>query len=112
MAEHMRISLLDPKWREEQQRLKEKTAQETLAAGSSIASALQSFAKQRGDIFGSTEEEEEAILRERAKVTGTARDEGRLVWDGTAASAPALQTQAQSRAVDIAAQHAAKVREG
>lgn len=101
VSEHMRISLLDPKWREEQARLKEKTAQETMAAGSGIASALKSFAKQRGDIFGSTEEEEEEALRARSQATGgPAKDEGRLVWDGTSASAASVQTAALTRAAE------------
>jgi splicing factor 3A subunit 1 len=97
MSEHMRISLLDPKWRSEQQRLKEKTAQDTLAEGNSIASALQSFAKQRGDIFGSTEEEEEAILRERA--FEQSKDD-KLVWDGTSASASVVQAQSINRLME------------
>lgn len=96
MSEHMRISLLDPKWRSEQQRLKEKTAQETMAVGGSIASALQSFAKQRGDIFGSTEEEEESILREKAIEMGQEKDD-KLVWDGTSASAAVVQAHSLTR---------------
>ena len=102
MSEHMRISLLDPKWREEQARLREKTAQETLAEGSNIAAALSSFAKQRGDIFGSTEEEEDALLRDRAKAlapaaaSASAGAGGRLVWDGTSASVAGIQTQARA----------------
>ena len=105
MSEHMRIQLLDPKWREEQKRLQEKTAQETMAEDGNIASALNAFAKQRGDIFGSTEEEEEALLRERAKATGSTTnattfggsDEGRLVWDGTAANMHSVQAASLNR---------------
>eukprot|EP00613_Pedinella_sp_CCMP2098_P075338 CAMPEP_0171913066 /NCGR_PEP_ID=MMETSP0993-20121228/11512_1 /TAXON_ID=483369 /ORGANISM="non described non described, Strain CCMP2098" /LENGTH=552 /DNA_ID=CAMNT_0012547005 /DNA_START=3 /DNA_END=1657 /DNA_ORIENTATION=+ len=102
MEEHMRIQLLDPKWREEQQRLKEKHSQETLAEGGNIAAALTSFARQRGDIFGSAEEEAEELHRERAKAVGkanaqaaaqaqaaaggaTGADGGRLVWGSQAA---------------------------
>lgn len=53
MAEHMRVSLLDPKWRTEQQRFQEKQRDTGYAEGSSIADSLRQFAKKRGDIFSS-----------------------------------------------------------
>lgn len=53
MSEHMRVQLLDPKWRVEQQRFQEKQKQTSYAEGSSIADSLQIFARKRGDIFGS-----------------------------------------------------------
>ena len=62
----MRIQLMDPKWREQQQRFLEKQQETTLAAGSSIADSLKQFAKQRGDIFGSAEDTE---LRMQEEVT-------------------------------------------
>jgi len=77
MAEHMRIQLLDPRWREEQRRFQDKQQGSGFAAGGSIADSLRQFAKQRGDIFGSTEEEEQMLLeenegrRKRTEVTYT-----------------------------------------
>ena len=53
MSEHMRVQLLDPKWRIEQQRFQEKQKQTSYAEGSSIADSLSIFARKRGDIFGS-----------------------------------------------------------
>ena len=52
MEEHMRVQLLDPKWREEQKRFAEKQKETGYAEGSSIADSLRMFAKKRGDIFG------------------------------------------------------------
>lgn len=52
MEEHMRVQLLDPKWREEQKRFAEKQKETGYAEGSSIADSLKQFAKKRGDIFG------------------------------------------------------------
>jgi splicing factor 3A subunit 1 len=63
-SEHMRIQLMDPKWRTEQQRFLGKQQETGYAEGSSIADSLKQFAKQRGDIFGSAEEEEARLLTE------------------------------------------------
>jgi splicing factor 3A subunit 1 len=52
LEEHMRIQLLDPKWREEQKRFQEKQKETGFAEGSSIADSLKIFARKRGDIFG------------------------------------------------------------
>ena len=41
----------------------EKNTEETMAEGDAIAKSLTRFAKQRGDIFGSQEDEEEAVLQ-------------------------------------------------
>lgn len=62
MSEHMRIQLLDPKWQEEQRRNQENQKEHNFAEGAQIAESLAHFAKQRNDIFGSTEEEERALL--------------------------------------------------
>jgi hypothetical protein len=52
LSEHMRIALLDPKWREQQQRFVEKQKETNFSEGSSIAESLKIFARKRGDIFG------------------------------------------------------------
>lgn len=55
LSDHMRIQLMDPKWREEQARAAEKQKDTALAEGDSIAASLKSLARKRGDIFGSAE---------------------------------------------------------
>jgi splicing factor 3A subunit 1 len=86
MSEHMRVALLDPKWRIEQQRFQDKQKETGFAEGSSIADNLKQFAKRRGDIFGhkqigssSMEEEEEEEKPET------------IQWDGHQGSIAAAQ---------------------
>ena len=55
LSDHMRIQLMDPKWREEQARAAAKQKDTALAEGDSIAASLKSLARKRGDIFGSAE---------------------------------------------------------
>lgn len=55
LSDHMRIQLMDPKWREEQARAASKQKDTALAEGDSIAASLKSLARKRGDIFGSAE---------------------------------------------------------
>lgn len=52
LTEHMRVQLLDPRWREQQQRFVEKQKETGFAEGGSIADSLKMFARKRGDIFG------------------------------------------------------------
>lgn len=54
-AEHMRINLLDPKWKEQRQRMLEKHKGTSFTSGDDIASALAGLAKNRPDIFGGDE---------------------------------------------------------
>ena len=74
VAEHMRVQLMDPRWRVEQQRFLEKQQDTGFAAGSSIASNLKELARRREDIFGGTEE--------RPASTRGAGDGDRDVWEG------------------------------
>ncbi len=64
LSEHMRVQLLDPKWKEQKARLREKTSDTPYATGDSIASSLQAFARQRTDIFGTAAEEVEQMRKE------------------------------------------------
>ncbi|DBA01969.1 TPA: hypothetical protein N0F65_006702 [Lagenidium giganteum] len=61
--EHMRILLMNPKWREETQRHLEKQKESSYAPGSAIADSLKRFANRRADIFSSSAEEEARLLR-------------------------------------------------
>jgi hypothetical protein len=55
MAEHMRIELLDPRWREQKEHVI-RQADNTLVQGVDISKNLQQLAKRRRDIFGEDEE--------------------------------------------------------
>ncbi|KAF1318383.1 Splicing factor 3 subunit, partial [Globisporangium splendens] len=61
--EHMRILLMNPKWREETQRHLEKQKESSYAAGTAIADSLRRFATKRADIFASSAEEEARLLQ-------------------------------------------------
>lgn len=85
MEEHMRVQLLDPKWREEQKRFVEKQKESGFAEGDSIADSLRLFAKKRGDIFGQAAHgsapnsaaaiaEEAALEKRRQEVCSCGRD--------------------------------------
>ncbi|TMW58022.1 hypothetical protein Poli38472_013496 [Pythium oligandrum] len=63
--EHMRILLMNPKWREETQRHLEKQKESSYAAGAAIADSLKRFATKRADIFSSSADEEARLQRSR-----------------------------------------------
>ncbi len=52
IGEHMRVQLIDPRWRAEQQKFIDKQKETGYAAGDTISQNLQRFAKHRTDIFG------------------------------------------------------------
>jgi splicing factor 3A subunit 1 len=66
--EHMRILLMNPKWREETQRHLEKQKDSSFAAGDAIAENLKRFATKRSDIFTSSAEEEARLLQHQKKI--------------------------------------------
>lgn len=54
-AEHMRISLLDPKWKEQKEAMLSKIKDTTKAGDDEITRNLIGLAKTRPDIFGKLE---------------------------------------------------------
>lgn len=57
MAEHMRISLVDPKWKEQREAMLAKIRDVSYASDEEIANNVVGLAKTRPDIFGSTDDE-------------------------------------------------------
>ncbi|CAM9135276.1 unnamed protein product, partial [Choristocarpus tenellus] len=97
LSDHLRIQLLDPKWREEQERAAAKHKETAYAEGQSIAASLKSLARNRGDIFGSAEAsiEEEAQMREESERKRRRLEEtNRIRWDGNIATANAVRQAA------------------
>eukprot|EP00004_Rigifila_ramosa_P024514 TRINITY_DN7131_c0_g1_i1.p1 TRINITY_DN7131_c0_g1~~TRINITY_DN7131_c0_g1_i1.p1 ORF type:complete len:704 (-),score=225.81 TRINITY_DN7131_c0_g1_i1:70-2181(-) len=92
IEEHMRIELLDPRWRDSARVAKEKKTLETqLAKDEDISRNLGAFATRRTDIFGAGPEvgigkslEDERIDALRAKAEKDLKD--KKIWDGTAAT--------------------------
>lgn len=110
LESHVKISLLDPKWREQQERLiREKREQEEVyAAGSSIDTALKGLAERRTDIFGSGAEET-AIGRKIGEEEVKVKE--KLTWDGHTASMEKVTQKARENITieeQIAVIHKAK----
>eukprot|EP00898_Chlorokybus_atmophyticus_P003838 jgi/Chlat1/4455/Chrsp29S04408 len=57
MAEHMRVSLIDPKFKEQKERMMAKLRETTMANDDEITRNIVGLARTRPDIFGTTEEE-------------------------------------------------------
>lgn len=102
MAEHVRIELLNPMYREQRASLEARQAQhETLQAGADPVSALKEFAGQRTDIFGG-DADPEAERRRRELVEQRereAREREALAYDGHLASKTAIMERAKQAAL-------------
>ncbi|KAF9448336.1 hypothetical protein P691DRAFT_705044, partial [Macrolepiota fuliginosa MF-IS2] len=86
LQEHMRIELLDPKWKEQRDVLEARKAQASeLQRGANVVSSLKNLARTRVDIFGS-ETDEERRKREEEEERERRREREKVVWDGHTAS--------------------------
>ncbi|CAN0134833.1 unnamed protein product [Scytosiphon promiscuus] len=100
LSDHMRIQLMDPKWREEQARAAAKQKDTALAEGDSIAASLKSLARKRGDIFGSAEDEEQQLLNESNARKKRKEEVTRVMWDGNIATATAARQAALQKQIN------------
>jgi splicing factor 3A subunit 1 len=111
MDEHMRIELLDPKWKEQKQAGEAKLRDSNLLQeGTDVAKILKNFSGYRSDIFGSGSEET-VIGKKVGSEIEAAREKEKVVWDGHTASINlASQRAAQGATIEeqIAAIHRAK----
>lgn len=86
LQEHMRIELLDPRWKSQRDQLEARRAQlSELQRGANIDASLKSLARARVDIFG-TEADEEKRKREEAEEQERRKEREKVVWDGHTAS--------------------------
>ncbi|CAE6520816.1 unnamed protein product [Rhizoctonia solani] len=112
LAEHMRIELLDPKWKTQRDTLEMRRAQANeLQGGANVVTSLRDLARTRTDIFGA-EAEEEARKKEVAEEQARRREREKVVWDGHTASKAGTLDKFQSNAnleEQIAAIHKAKL---
>ncbi|PSR98094.1 Splicing factor 3A subunit like [Actinidia chinensis var. chinensis] len=96
MSEHMRISLIDPKYKEQKERMFAKIRETTLAQDDEISRNIVGLARTRPDIFGTTEEEvSNAVKAEIEKK----KDEQpkQVIWDGHTGSIGRTASQAMSQ---------------
>ena len=94
MEEHMRISLLDPKWKEQKQVEEERRKDTNIASGNDVSRHLKSFAARRTDIFGDTEVGIGETVEKTAGGKGGSGEGGKVIWDGTTSSINRVATQA------------------
>jgi splicing factor 3A subunit 1 len=111
LQEHMRIELLDPRWKEQRDVLEARKAQASeLQRGANVVSSLKNLARTRVDIFGA-EADEERRKREEEEERVKRKEREKVVWDGhTASKANTLDVFSTNVNFDeqIAAIHRAK----
>lgn len=93
MAEHMRISLMDPQWKEQREAMMAKIKDNTKADDDEIGRNLLSLARTRPDIFGTTEEEVTQAVSSSIQEKMTSGVGRPVVWDGQTQGGEALQHQ-------------------
>jgi splicing factor 3A subunit 1 len=112
MEEHVRIELLDPRWKERQMAADAKrTASNMLAAGTDVSASLRQIASRRSDIFTVTQEEEARRRQQEEEEALRKREREKAVWDGYTSSAIQTTERFQAGAnldQQIAALHKAK----
>lgn len=112
MAEHVRIELLDPRWKEKQMEADSKrSAANVLHEGTDVASSLRQIASKRQDIFSANAEDEARRKAREEEERVRKREREKIVWDGHTASAISTAERFQSGAnldEQIAALHRAK----
>ena len=111
LQEHMRIELLDPKWKSQRDALEARKAQASeLQRGTNVVSSLKNLAHTRVDIFG-TDADEEKRKQEEEQERLRRREREKVVWDGhTATKATTMDKFSTNVNFDeqIAAIHRAK----
>jgi len=96
MEEHMRISLIDPKYKEQKERMLAKIKETTLAPDDEISRNIVGLARTRPDIFGTTEEEVSNAVK--AEIEKKKDEQPKLViWDGHSGSIGRTATHALSQ---------------
>ncbi|TFY66721.1 hypothetical protein EVG20_g4358, partial [Dentipellis fragilis] len=86
LQEHMRIELLDPRWKSQRDVLEARKAQASeLQRGANVVSSLKNLARTRVDIFGA-EADEERRKREEEEERERRKERERVVWDGHTAT--------------------------
>ncbi|KAL5783263.1 hypothetical protein ACOSP7_008292 [Xanthoceras sorbifolium] len=96
MSEHMRISLIDPKYKEQKERMFAKIRETTLAQDDEISKNIVGLARTRPDIFGTTEEEVSNAVKAEIEKKNDEQPK-QVIWDGHTASIGRTANQAMSQ---------------
>ncbi|KAL9244664.1 hypothetical protein vseg_018419 [Gypsophila vaccaria] len=98
MSEHIRISLIDPKYKEQKERMFAKIRETTLAQDDEISRNIVGLARTRPDIFGTTEEEVSNAVK--AEIEKKKDEEPKqVIWDGHSGSIGRTANQALSQSM-------------
>lgn len=99
MSEHMRISLIDPKYKEQKERMFAKIRETTLAHDDEISRNIVGLARTRPDIFGTTEEEVSNAVK--AEIEKKKDDQPKqVIWDGHSGSIGRTANQAMTQTLN------------
>uniref|UniRef100_A0A2P2MQK5 Uncharacterized protein MANES_04G066600 n=1 Tax=Rhizophora mucronata TaxID=61149 RepID=A0A2P2MQK5_RHIMU len=98
MSEHMRISLIDPKYREQKEKMFAKIRETTLAGDDEISKNIVGLARTRPDIFGTTEEEVSNAVK--AEIEKKDEQPKQVIWDGHTGSIGRTANQAMTQNVN------------
>ncbi|KAI8990103.1 Pre-mRNA splicing factor PRP21 like protein-domain-containing protein [Pilobolus umbonatus] len=98
MNEHLRIELLDPKWKEQKMAMEAKKKDSNLLqTGTDISRILSNFSSVRADIFDSDEIEATKKIKEQEE---EAKKKNRVIWDGHTATMGLANQRAQKTHIE------------
>jgi splicing factor 3A subunit 1 len=98
MDEHMRIELLDPKWKDQKMAMEAKQRDSNLLQeGNDVAKILKNISALRPDIFRSDENDAQKRIREQEE---EARKRDRVTWDGHTATMGLANQRAQKTSIE------------
>jgi len=84
LDEHMRIELLDPRWKVQRDAIEQRRAQaKELQRGADVVSSLKQLARTRVDLFDADEDKRK---REEEEENAKRKEREKVVWDGHTAS--------------------------
>ena len=96
MEEHMRISLIDPRWREQREAMLGKMRDSTKAGDEEITANLMTLAQTRPDIFATTETELQGVLADAIDARKTSGTHRPVAWDGVSKGRAAAEQQREA----------------
>ena len=97
LTEHIRIELLDPKWKEQKKQLElRRTQAQQLQQGADVSASLRNLANARTDLFGD-DLDEEARRKRDEEDKAKRKEREKIIWDGHIASAQKTSDTFQSQ---------------
>ncbi|KDE04288.1 hypothetical protein MVLG_05246 [Microbotryum lychnidis-dioicae p1A1 Lamole] len=111
-ASHVRIELLDPKWKEDKRQSEvNRSTANLLPQGTDVSSSIRNLAAHRPDIFGVGTDDEARRKQEQAETLARSKKRELGVWDGHTTTKDAITSRYQAGAnldEQIEALHRAK----